>query len=256
MPDFEKLSPEARKRVNSLGLVDGDGDRSVPMWEVRKTYHWQQTFPAHKVLWIRHEYSPGFGFEGMQVGVFDPEGLAKLLAEDKRLEVAAPPSEEDKRLLNDVCVPASMRKTIFKGGSTAWQADPNGSGYGEASWVDYILTTANSWKTPIKKFDLVIEPGPTRDGYAHSDDWNYASFCWDGPVTRVDGHRYEATATNFVPKRELKVLFLTMPVVNAAGGGSAAVVSRPVNRRWVWMGLVAVLLIIGGWLGWRRVRAG
>lgn len=65
-------------------------------------------------------------------------------------------------------------------------------------WVDYILTTANTWKTPIKDFELVIEKSAPQD---------YVSFCWDGKVEQLDTHRLVARVRNFVPKRELKVTF-------------------------------------------------
>jgi hypothetical protein len=60
------------------------------------------------------------------------------------------------------------------------------------------LTTANSWKGPIKDFRLVVEKESPVD---------FVSFCWDGAVRKVDALRFEATAVDFVPKRELRVVF-------------------------------------------------
>jgi hypothetical protein len=234
-PDFKKLSPDAQKQLIARGLFDETGRPDE--WEVRKKYHWKQTFPSHTILRVRHEYTPGFGFDPMQVGIFDKASLAKLLAEDKQLE-AYPYSEEDSRLLSDTCVPLSLREKIFQYGSAVWKADPDSSGYLEASWVDFILTTANSWKTPIRKFELVIESTPTRD--IAVNNWDYASFCWDGPITRVNAHRYEASATDFVPKRELKVLFLAMPVAEATPGES----HHNALRRWIWVGLLLVIVVL------------
>jgi len=84
VPDFERLSPAMQKKVSELGLVDAEGSGSVPRWQVRKTYHWQQTFQAHKVLRVRHEYSPGFGFEMMELTSLDEASRDKLIDEDKR----------------------------------------------------------------------------------------------------------------------------------------------------------------------------
>jgi hypothetical protein len=118
----------------------------------------------------------------------------------------------DTALLKDSCLAPSLQKHIFAREVAVQKADPD-YGYIESSWVDYILTTANSWKTPIKRFELVVERG--QDQHWYNPNWDYASFCWDGPVKLVDAHRFEASATNFVPKRELKVLFLRMPVADA-----------------------------------------
>jgi len=153
---------------------------------------------------VRHEYSPGFGFQGIPVAAFDPASRAKFLKdgeESARFELG---------LLKDSCVEPSLQKTVLTQASSALKANSN-NGYVAAAWVDYILTTANSWKTPIKKFGLVIERGPKPEKGAYQDDWNYASLCWDGKVRRVGPQHFEASETDFIPKKELKVLFLRMP---------------------------------------------
>jgi hypothetical protein len=67
--------------------------------------------------------------------------------------------------------------------------------------VSYILTTANTWKTPIGEFELVVE---RPEGHA-------VSFCWDGKVEKVGPTTFSARATDFVPSRELSVYFFTVP---------------------------------------------
>ena len=253
-PDFERLSPEIKKQLSDLGLVDAENGDSRPEWEVRKTYYWKQTFPAHKILHVRHEYSPGFGFGGMQVGIFDKSSLEKLIAEDKRFNPNSN-SEEQSHLLSDTCVPSSLQKKIFQDDSAIWRADPDNGGYIESFWVDYILTTANSWKTPIKKFELVVERGQNQRWY--DPNWDYASFCWDGPVKQAGAYRYEASATDFIPKRELKVLFLTMPVADATSDGTGVShrsTSRRLYLRLLWVGLLlaVVVLVVIWWV--RRSR--
>ena len=250
-PDFQRLPRDVQKRLIHEGLFD-EGGRPDD-WQVRKTYFWKQTFPAHKLLRVRHEYSPGFGFGGIGLGVFDQASRNKLIDDEKKAGGYAS-TQADVDLLRDACLDPEMQKAIFVKGSAGFK--PGEWGYVQSSWVDYILTTANSWKTPIKKFELVVERGPKQDMGWYRDDWDYASFCWDGPVTRVDAHHFEASAPDFVPRRELKVLFLTMVATDAAAGGSTGSASRNVSRRWVWVGSVAVVLILGGWIGWRRVQAG
>ena len=70
-------------------------------------------------------------------------------------------------------------------------------------WVDYILTTANTWKTPIKQFELVVE----RAKPDTSAKYYYVSFCWDSQILQPDPDHFVARATNFVPKRELSIAF-------------------------------------------------
>jgi hypothetical protein len=217
VPDFERLSPALKKDVIAQGLVAGDAYSSVPLWQVRKTYYWKQTFPAHKILHVRHEYTPGFGFQGMQSSEFKKVSLSKSPVMGN-LSGIRDYYQDDLALLHDSCVDSSLQKAVFIRGSAANKADPSSGGYVETAWVDYILTTANSWKTPIKKFELDIERGQNQGWY--DPNWDYTSLCWDGPVTRVGPHHFVATATDFVPKKELKVLFLTMPVARAKTDGT------------------------------------
>jgi len=72
-------------------------------------------------------------------------------------------------------------------------------------YVDFILTTANTWKTPIEDFTLIVEKPdePT-------SNVNFVSFCWDGPVTKIDDHHFAAHLTNFIPKKELRVGFIDL----------------------------------------------
>ncbi len=70
-------------------------------------------------------------------------------------------------------------------------------------WVDYVLTTANTWKKPIKRFELVVErPKPDASG-----KYYYVSFCWDGKILQPDPDHFAAQESNFVPTRELSVAF-------------------------------------------------
>ncbi len=66
-----------------------------------------------------------------------------------------------------------------------------------AEWVNYILTAANSWKTPIRQFELIVE----------RPEGDVVSFCWDGKVQKVDKTRFRAKAQDFVPAKELVVCF-------------------------------------------------
>ena len=87
--------------------------------------------------------------------------------------------------LSDSCVDPSLRNTLVA-------AAPNDNGFSDRGiptvWVDYILTTANTWKTPIKDFELVVErPKPERH------EQYYVSFCWDGKVKKRGPDTFVAT---------------------------------------------------------------
>ncbi len=55
VPLLERRSLIADGFFSSNKQPDGTDDGGIPRWEVRKTYHWTQTFPAHKIVHVRHE---------------------------------------------------------------------------------------------------------------------------------------------------------------------------------------------------------
>lgn len=128
-----------------------------PAWTVEVTYYWSMTFPAGRPVLVRHEYVPVVGFKD----------LGDTLPADGCFDEAAV------------------------------KARAKGREHLRPSWVDYILTTANSWKTPISEFELVVERPPAA----------FASFCWDGKVEKVGPTTFSAKVRDFVPTRELRVYF-------------------------------------------------
>jgi hypothetical protein len=174
-PDILRLSDAQRKQLERAGLLDSQYDE--PNWTVRKKYYWQQTFPAHKVVHIRHEYTPVLGSDnsisyGMGPGA-DPASVKEL---------------------QSFCFDNGLRKTFNQ-----LQSQNKDASY---FYVDFILTTANTWKTPIEDFTLIVER-PHLEGELA----DYVSFCWDGPVTKIDADHFSAKATNFIPAKELRIGF-------------------------------------------------
>lgn len=165
---FSKLPKPARENLIRLGLINVEGG-GYPTWSVLKTYHWSQRFPAHKIVRVRHEYNPVVGFRWVVI--------AKIRSEFK-----------------DACIDPSLERRL----RALVARNPDlGDGI-QPSWVKYILTTANTWKTPIKDFELVVERPGTQ----------FISFCWDGKVGRVGANRLVAKKADFVPTQELSVYFL------------------------------------------------
>ena len=179
-PDIQRLSQRQQDELIRDGLIDAD--LKFAKWTVAKTYHWQETFPARRLLHVRHEYAPVIGFE-LLTGV----------------ELQGKGSPRFANVAN-ACVDLPLQKKLVSG-------IPKTDGVIPTFWIDYILTTANTWKKPIKQFELIVERpqsnGSWRVGRAHWD----VSFCWDGKVEQPDQNHFVARARNFIPAKELHVMF-------------------------------------------------
>jgi len=188
--DVTKLPIRDQQELIRLGLIDQSS--LSPQWDVEEMYHWTQTFPARKVLSVRHQYTPLAGYAPL--GVND-------LAEERTDWVGG-------KSIADSCVEPTLRRKL----TAEARAAADRTGYLPTQWVDYILTTANNWKTPIRDFELVVEKPPLDlKDIAVVSKW-YVSFCWDGPVERVDENHFRARVTNFIPQRELHVGFFGVPL--------------------------------------------
>jgi hypothetical protein len=175
--DVDRLSESQRIRLIRAGLVEKDD--YAPNWEVQKKYFWNQTFPAHGTVYIRHSYSPVLG----------------ALNSIKYGWGSSPSDVESAKELSTFCIQGPLKKTLNQVAESknrdAWY-----------QYVDFILTTANSWKTPIEDFTLIVERPHFKDTLA-----NYVSFCWDGSVSKLDADHFAVKATDFIPKKELRIGF-------------------------------------------------
>ncbi len=213
--DIDKLSKQQQAELKQLG-IPSIGNMHLG-WSVHKTYHWQQTFPAHTTLHVRHEYTPAFGFQELQAQLFTPTVLATDIADlearakqnptdPDRFTFAIKEDKDESNLIKNACIESALQRKLADTVSHYDDKTKQSQGdYVYASWVDYILTTANSWKTPIKNFELIVEKGP--DPYGRQP---FVSFCWDGPVKKLDATHFQATATDFVPRHELHILFMSV----------------------------------------------
>jgi hypothetical protein len=174
--DIQRLTAIQRKQLGQAGLIDSDYGGAL--WRVRKKYYWRQTFPAHKIIHIRHEYSPRVGSENSIKYSMGPNADA-----------------DSAEALKGFCIDGHLR-TILQ--QIANSKDKDAPYF----YVDFILTSANTWKAPIEDFTLIVERPHLKGSFA-----NYVSFCWDGPVTRIDADHFSAHAVNLVPQRELSIGF-------------------------------------------------
>lgn len=188
---IRSLAARVRARLKEAGAIDGDG---IPRWSVRKTYHWTQRFPARATVRITHRYVP---VPGSSVGVT----LAQL--EDAAKDSAYLPGVEP-------ACPDPDTKAWLKArldARTAREKEFMGDHFG-AHWVRYILTTANTWKSPIGDFQMEVA----------GDPGERISFCWNGDKMRLSPQRVRVRARNFRPEGELTIYFLPDP----AGSGRKA----------------------------------
>jgi hypothetical protein len=178
---IEKLSTTQKARLMRAGLIDGATSHDA-LWSVDKKFYWSQTFPAHKTIHIRHEYAPVVG-NSNNIYWFDKstdaqndaiEGAGSFCADASLLNILKPFQERHHRPL-------------------------------PLNYVDFILTTANTWKRPIEDFTLIVERPHEKSALQ-----SFVSFCWDGPVTKLDDDHFSAHALNLTPTKELHIGFVSV----------------------------------------------
>jgi hypothetical protein len=172
-----ELKPEIRKRLLNLGIVKEHKQKGKvveysPSWEVSIKYHWQQEFRPEKVVHIKHEYVPVAGYTQLQL-------------------------QSVKKQIPDSCIAPATFNEVKKRVAKAMRKQPLGNNYFSAGWVSYILTTANTWQTPIRDFEMVIQ--------AEKDE--VISLCWDGPLEKVGESKLRTRKQDFVPTKDIKAYF-------------------------------------------------
>lgn len=71
------------------------------------------------------------------------------------------------------------------------------------AYIDFVLTTANTWKTLIGE-----RPHSTNDG--GETETNDVSFCWDRTGTKIDADHFLAHSVNLVLSKELRIGFFSV----------------------------------------------
>jgi hypothetical protein len=179
--DVARLDDAQRAQLVQAGAIGTDGG-IYPKWTVQKKYHWTQAFPAHAVVHIRHQYTPVVGGSNTIGDMNHYNAKGEEFAE-----------------LNSLCPTPGLLNTLTQDQA---RAEKNQHLIG-LDYVDFILTTANTWKTPIEDFTLLITR-PSEPG----DDVNYVSLCWDGPIQKVDADHFSAHVSGLVPSKELRVGYI------------------------------------------------
>ena len=171
---IQRVPASERKRLQDEELIVCEDHGCWATWESRVRFWWRQHFPAGATVAIEHTYRPVVGGAYIVYGNDGAEtikpycGGADALAQIAAQKKAHPPKD-----LDDIALYENR--------------------------IQYILTTANNWSGPIRKFRLSV--------VTESPDDIVAS-CAPG-LQRVAPGRYEAFRTGFRPEKELDVLILT-----------------------------------------------
>jgi len=179
------LDTPTQKRLQQHGLVEIDpGSAPMPLWSVVLRYHWPQRFPPGKDMLIEHSYDPA-----------PPGGIFIWPAKEKDLD------SYQQELIKDYCIDPATRRGIVKRLHSPARAEMSGTGM--AVYLNYVLTTANTWHGPIGTFRLTIDKGKTS---------SILSLCLDG-IEKTGPTRFELVRKNFRPQRDLRLLFVS-PLAN------------------------------------------
>ena len=206
-PDFSRLPKRTKDQLVKAGIFKLLDQDPWSKWTVHLQYHWTQAFPAHSTVHIRHEYSPFAGFQALSL---DTIQLA-LKRQEKRqaLKLDKDALADVDRLMRFCPEPdflGAMEKEVLG-------ADPNGGQFAYPVWVDFILTSANTWHRPIEDFSLIIERGKSGQGGKR-----LVSFCSpaNGMVEKLDADHFQVRLINFVPTAELHIGFFDLPPAKPA----------------------------------------
>ena len=167
---FARLPAAKQADWKRRGLYTKDANFEQPEWWLSTIFVRQQVFPAGRIVKVQHRYKPF------------PSGFIMMgnhLSYDKDLAKAA-------------CVDPPTHRAI---------TNALGAQGGSGHVIDYILTTANTWKSPIGHFRLTVDKGAPR---------NIVSLCGNG-VRKTGPTTFVLEANNFRPQHDIKVLIVKPP---------------------------------------------
>jgi hypothetical protein len=187
-----KLDAETRRKLRVLGAIEEPDATTFRLpWVTHVTFHWTQTF-APGVTVIEHAYRPVLGFRlvvadaGRPLEASGGEDPVKAYCIDPATEQAI--RAEDKRV--KATQAAQDQQPLF--------------GY----TLGYILQTARNWHGPIGAFHLAVQGGPMVFDGRPRGEVKITSLCTDLGLSRTGPQRFEATARDYMPKADLRVLFI------------------------------------------------
>jgi hypothetical protein len=196
-PDDPELDPAMRAELEKLGAVEPLDDKGYRLpWTTRVTFHWMQTF-APGVTLIEHSYQPILGF--------------RFIVPEANGRITGSGNGDPQR---DFCIAGATDQALraMSQRVTAERRQKSGveDSYLQGYTLGYILLTARNWRGPIGSFNLTIEGGPVGlEGSTDLKKTELMAFCSDLAVRQTGPLRFEASAQDFVPTQDLRVLFIT-----------------------------------------------
>lgn len=176
-----RLPQDKLKRLQQLQLVEVfEGEPPLPLWSIVLRYHWPQHFATGRDLVIEHSYDPA-----------PPGGIFVWPATRTDIDTY------QRGLIRDYCIDEATQRGLTKLLHAPGKGDMAGTGM--AVFLDYVLTTANTWKGPIATFHLTIDKGKPA---------NILSLCIDG-LRKTGPTRFEMEQSNFTPRRDLRLMIVS-----------------------------------------------
>jgi Domain of unknown function (DUF4424) len=123
---LDRLPHERWGELTKAGLGKPTEIRLKPLWTLKTTYYWNQTFPAKKEIMIEHRYVPITG-----------GAVPRDWSGDWSV------SEYQKTY----CIDREFVRSAKQHKNSSEQ------------WISYILTTGGNWAGPIGEFRLVVDKG-------------------------------------------------------------------------------------------------
>jgi len=190
--DISPFSPTVKKatRINQkqmailrkLKLVaDGpSGETDYPIWDAVVTYSWNVSFPPGKPVRVAHVYTPfRAGGANASLSSYEVENLrTRFCADDAYI------SKVRQALKRQAQLTREGRSIVYGMAGTV---------------VDYILTTANTWKGPIRDFTLRLKKSAPEE---------IISLCFPGDFKKIDALTLESHISDFVPGHDLSIRFI------------------------------------------------
>jgi Domain of unknown function (DUF4424) len=196
--DANDVGPTIHQGLLALHAVEGDAKAAMPLWSTRVTLHWMQTFKPGVTI-VEHRYRPVLG--GMLVAptAKDP-GVIDV---DHGTWTGSGSTD----MAKDFCIAGETDAALRALYRSVVTADAHPDRYLGAATLGYILRTARNWAGPIGTFHLTIKNAavPHADGVISIGT---IAACTDFPLRETAPKQWEATVTNYVPTRDLRVMLL------------------------------------------------
>ncbi len=170
---LKALPEDTQRQLIAAGAIEGEVGDVSPRWIAKSKFFFGQTFLPGTPVRIEHAYKPSLDISKMSFYSAD----------------MAPSPEQ---IATYCLTPAIASEITVREAKAAQSVHPHMAQYS----IGYILSTAKTWAGPIGRFRLIVEK---------QNENQIASFCL--PLQQTSPTRYEMERQDFVPDRDLDVVF-------------------------------------------------